>query len=179
MNLTRKSKLLSKVLRHSPELIGITLDQHGYVEVSELLSALASYGKPLTQQELQKVVEFNDKKRFAFSEDGLRIRAVQGHSVQVELKLREAAPPQELFHGTSKKFLEAIKAEGLKPMKRHHVHLSQDRNQAFKVGSRRANPVILRVQAKLMGENGHTFFVSENGVWLTDRVPPEYLEVLD
>lgn len=178
MNLTKKSKLLSRILRHSPESVGLSLDTQGYVEVTKLLSALARNGSPLSLSELQKVVQTNDKKRFAFSSDGLKIRAVQGHSVTVDLELKEASPPPYLFHGTVSRFLASIQNDGLKPMQRHHVHLSQDRSQAFKVGSRRGKAIILKVSAQAMQKDGYLFYLAENGVWLTEIVPPEYIELL-
>lgn len=171
----KRSRLLSLILRHKPETVGLTLDENGWVEVSELLAALSRNGTPLTRRELERVVSENDKKRFAFSPDGSKIRASQGHSVTVDLDLREAHPPELLYHGTVEKFLASILQKGLLPGGRHHVHLSQDRSTAFKVGSRRGNAIILEVHARQMKEDGHRFFLSDNGVWLTDSVPVEYL----
>jgi putative RNA 2'-phosphotransferase len=172
---SKNSRFLSLVLRHQPEAAGIALDAEGWVEVDVLLAGLASVGHPLAPRELDWLVSQSDKQRFAFSPDRRRIRASQGHSVPVDLKLGPAVPPARLFHGTVERFMESITALGLAPQQRHHVHLSADRHTAFKVGSRRGKAVVLSVDAGAMVRNGHAFFVSDNGVWLTDRVPPEFL----
>jgi putative RNA 2'-phosphotransferase len=176
--LVKTSKFLSLVLRHSPETIGIKLDAAGWVSVDELLAAAAAYGSPIDLDDLEEVVETNDKKRFSFSADGMLIRANQGHSVSVDLGYQPSVPPEVLYHGTTGRFLESIKREGLVKGKRHHVHLSQDIVTASKVGARRGKPVVLKIDAALMHSNGIEFFVSENSVWLTDHVPPEYLSEL-
>jgi uncharacterized protein (TIGR02452 family) len=173
---TKTSKFLSLVLRHSPEQIGIQLDASGWVEVEELLSALTRHGAPISRADLEEVVATNEKKRFAFSEDGLRIRASQGHSVEVALGYIPQSPPERLFHGTATRFLPSIRAEGLIKGERHHVHLSADADTAHKVGQRHGRPATLTVQAHAMKDAGHAFFLSENGVWLTEHVPVKYLE---
>ncbi|MGV9892169.1 RNA 2'-phosphotransferase [Streptomyces sp. NPDC003395] len=167
------SKYLSKHLRHQPERIGLELDEGGWVEIDALLTAAAGHGFPITRDELEHVVAVNDKKRFAI-EDG-RIRASQGHSVEVDLGLPAATPPPYLYHGTVARNLDAIRAEGLRPMNRHDVHLSADRETATRVGARRGRPVVLAVDAGAMHRDGHVFHVSANGVWLTRAVPPRYL----
>ncbi|MEU3916500.1 RNA 2'-phosphotransferase [Streptomyces sp. NPDC029004] len=167
------SKYLSKHLRHQPERIGITLDENGWVAVEELMRAAAAHGFRFTRAELDHVVAVNDKKRFTI--DGTRIRANQGHTVEVDLDLPTAEPPAYLYHGTVARSLDAIRAEGLRPMKRHHVHLSPDRETATRVGARRGRPVVLSVDAGAMHRAGHRFRVSANGVWLADAVPPEFL----
>ncbi|MDT9681853.1 RNA 2'-phosphotransferase [Streptomyces sp. TRM76323] len=167
------SKYLSRHLRHQPERIGLVLDPQGWVAVDDLLRAMARHGMPLSRAELEHVVAVNDKRRFAL--DGDRIRASQGHTVDVDLGLPPATPPAYLYHGTVGARLEAIRAEGLRPMSRHHVHLSPDRETAARVGSRRGRPVVLTVDAGAMHGDGHVFHVSANGVWLTDGVPPRYL----
>ncbi|MEU4653564.1 RNA 2'-phosphotransferase [Streptomyces sp. NPDC023723] len=167
------SKYLSKHLRHQPERIGLTLDESGWVEIEALLAAVAAHGFPLSRQELDHVVATNDKRRFAV--EGTRIRASQGHSVDVDLGLPPATPPPYLYHGTVARHLDAIRAEGLRPMNRHAVHLSPDRETATRVGARRGRPVVLPVDAAAMHRDGHVFQVSANGVWLTPAVPPEYL----
>ncbi|MFF4958021.1 RNA 2'-phosphotransferase [Streptomyces sp. NPDC001222] len=167
------SKYLSKHLRHQPERIGLTLDQGGWVEIDALLAAAASHGFRITRTELDHVVATNDKRRFAI--EGTRIRASQGHSVDVELGLPQATPPAYLYHGTVARHLDAIRAEGLRPMNRHDVHLSPDRGTATRVGARRGRPVVLTVDADAMHRDGHVFHVSANGVWLTQAVPPRYL----
>lgn len=175
--LVRLSKFLSLVLRHDPGTIGITLDPNGWVAVDELLSAAARAGKQITREQLDEVVATNDKKRFAFSSDGTRIRASQGHSVEVDLGLAPVEPPESLFHGTATRSVEAIRAEGLVRQSRQHVHLSPDEETAIRVGQRHGKPVVLIVRAGQMHRDGHAFYRSDNGVWLTDSVPPEYLEI--
>jgi len=169
----RISKRLSLHLRHDPAAIGLTLAPDGWAEVDTLLRALT-----ITREQLDEVVETNNKRRFAFDETGTRIRASQGHSVSVDLGLADAAPPDVLYHGTVAKFLDAILREGLRPMKRHAVHLSATLDTARTVGARRGKPVLLRVDAAGMITAGHAFQVSANGVWLTASVPPEYLHRL-
>jgi putative RNA 2'-phosphotransferase len=177
MDVVRVSKRLSFVLRHRPDSIGLSLDPAGWVDVDELLAALARSGLRLTRAELETVVAGNDKQRFAFDESGTRIRASQGHSVPVVLGYRTATPPDVLFHGTVQRFLPAILAEGLRPGNRHAVHLSPDVETATTVGGRRGRPVVLRVDAAAMAADGCLFAVSANGVWLTDAVPARYLRV--
>jgi putative RNA 2'-phosphotransferase len=167
--LVKVSKYLSRHLRHDPERIGIELDEQGWVEVDVLLKALADRNFHVTREELEAVVALNDKQRFALR-DG-KIRANQGHTVDVDLGLSPVAPPDVLFHGTAGGFVATIRDEGLKPMDRHHVHLSPDRETAVKVGSRRGKPVVLVIDAKRMAGEGYTFYKSENGVWLTEYVP--------
>ncbi|MER7308781.1 RNA 2'-phosphotransferase [Streptomyces griseoluteus] len=167
------SKYLSKHLRHQPERIGLTLDPAGWVEIDTLLAAAAAHGFPISRAELDHVVAVNDKRRFAV--EGGRIRASQGHTVEVALGLPPATPPPYLYHGTVARSLDAIRAEGLRPMNRHAVHLSADRETATRVGARRGRPVVLAVDAGAMHRDGHVFHVSANGVWLTDSVPPRYL----
>jgi putative RNA 2'-phosphotransferase len=167
------SKYLSKHLRHQPERIGLALDEGGWVEIDTLIAAAAAHGFRFTREELDHEVAANDKKRFAI--DGTRIRASQGHSVEVDLGLPPATPPPYLYHGTVDRFLDAIRAEGLRPMNRHAVHLSPDRETATRVGARRGRPVVLSVDAAAMHRDGHLFHVSANGVWLTETVPPRYL----
>ncbi|MEU5975651.1 RNA 2'-phosphotransferase [Streptomyces sp. NPDC047315] len=167
------SKHLAKHLRHQPERIGIALDANGWVEIDELLRALAAHRFPVSRAELEHVVAVNDKRRFAI--DGSRIRANQGHTVPVDLDLPAATPPAYLYHGTVAANLPAIRIEGLRPMRRHHVHLSPDRETATRVGARRGRPVVLPVDSGALHRAGHVFRISANGVWLTDTVPPEFL----
>ncbi|AWN28392.1 RNA 2'-phosphotransferase [Streptomyces sp. NEAU-S7GS2] len=173
----RLSKYLAKHLRHEPERIGITLDAQGWVPVAELMAAAARHGFPFTRAELATVVAGNDKQRYAI--DGDRIRANQGHSVPVDLDLPPAVPPAHLFHGTVARSVAAIRDEGLRPMSRHAVHLSPDRETATRVGARRGKPVVLTVDAGAMHRAGHVFRVSANGVWLTSRVPAQFLRFPD
>jgi putative RNA 2'-phosphotransferase len=173
--LVKISKFLSLVLRHEPQRIGIALDSAGWVSVDELLAACKTHGIFFPKSVLNEIVATSDKQRFACSEDGQRIRANQGHSVAVDLQLPPATPPEVLFHGTVEKFLDAIRREGLRKGERHHVHLSADEVTACKVGERRGKPILLRIQAGKMHQEGQAFFLSANGVWLTDHVPPQYI----
>lgn len=171
----RTSKFLSLVLRHDPARIGITLDDAGWTDVAQLLAACAAHGVSLTRDQLAAVVAESDKQRFALSPDGTRIRANQGHSVEVDLQLAPAEPPEVLYHGTVEAALAGIRADGLVRGKRHHVHLSADAATATKVGARRGTPVILTVRAADMVAAGHVFYCSDNGVWLTEHVPPHFI----
>jgi len=175
-NVKNTSKFLSLILRHSPETIGLNLDTNGWAAVDELLLKMANHKHILSMEELFEIVETNDKKRFIFSEDRLKIRANQGHSIAIDLDLRSQIPPEKLYHGTVQKYLANIKIEGLKKMSRQHVHLSKDVETATKVGSRRGEAIILTIDTKSMHENGLIFFQSENGVWLTDHVPAQYID---
>lgn len=180
-DLVKTSKFLSLVLRHQPDVIGLALDENGWADVDELIRLAAAGGHrlTLTRPLLEQVVADNDKKRFAFSDDGRRIRASQGHSVRVDLALPAAEPPAELFHGTATRFVESIRAGGLHAGNRQHVHLSLDVPTATKVGQRHGKPVILTVRAGDMAAAGHPFFLSANGVWLTERVPVEFITFPD
>lgn len=177
--LTSISKFISLVLRHQPEHIGLTLDSAGWADVSELLAKAAAAGRPIRPEVLREVVETNDKQRFAFSEDGRRIRANQGHSIDVELGLPPLEPPPQLYHGTATRFLDAILRDGLHKRARHHVHLSAELATATAVGQRHGRVVVLVVDAAGMRRQGHDFYRSANGVWLTDHVPPRYLSRLE
>jgi putative RNA 2'-phosphotransferase len=172
---TRVSKRLSRHLRHDPAGLGLTLSPGGWVPVAELLAALARHRLSVSRAELDEVVENCAKQRFSFDETGTLIRANQGHSVAVDLQLSDATPPETLFHGTATRFLPQIWAEGLKPMKRHAVHLSAAYETAEKVGARHGKPVVLTVATAEMAARGHRFQVSDNGVWLTATVPAEFL----
>jgi len=171
------SKQLAYVLRHRPESIGITLDDAGWVAIDALLVALAAHGRRITRADLDRVVAGTDKRRFEV--DGERIRAAQGHSVLVDLVLDAVEPPPVLFHGTVERFLASILKHGLRPGRRRHVHLSADVQTASTVGARRGTPVVLRIDAAGMHADGHTFYRAANGVWLTDHVPPERIDVGD
>lgn len=176
MNPKDISKFLSLVLRHDPGKIGISLDENGWTDCRDLIAAAGRYGRTFDYETLVEVVRSNDKQRFSLSDDGEHIRANQGHSVTVDLALEPQVPPAMLYHGTVPKFLESIRASGLCKGERHHVHLSADRVTASKVGERRGKPVILSIRATEMSAAGHSFYVSENGVWLTDAVPPEFID---
>lgn len=170
------SKTLSYVLRHRPDGIGIEPDAQGWTPVESLLQALQAAGKHTTRDELAYVVENNPKQRFEFDATGKRIRARQGHSVDVELGYTASVPPDVLFHGTATRFLESIFAEGLTRRRRHHVHLGTDTKLMLEVASRHGRPALLRIDAAQMLADGHAFFVTANDVWLTEHVPPRYIE---
>jgi putative RNA 2'-phosphotransferase len=173
--LVKISRFLSKHLRHAPADIGLTLRDGGWVPVDDLLAACGRKGVRITPEHLRQVVRENDKQRFAFDETGTLIRANQGHSVDVDLQLEPATPPETLFHGTAQTSVESIRRDGIVRGRRHHVHLSPDRDTATKVGSRHGKPVVLVVDSGRMHDEGHVFYRSANGVWLTGHVPPAYL----
>ena len=172
----KTSKFLSLVLRHEPQRIGIELDPAGWVGVSELLEGCARAGHVISMEELREVVRTSDKQRFALSDDGTRIRANQGHSVEVELGHEPAEPPEVLYHGTAEKYLAAIREQGLVRGSRHHVHLSETEDAAAAVGRRHGKLVLLRVRAGEMHRAGIAFYRTPNGVWLVDGVPVAYLD---
>lgn len=174
-NLTRLSKYLSLILRHAPEKVGLTLGEGGWIEVATLLAATQQSGNPIDETLLRRIVAEDEKQRYAFSADGTKIRANQGHSVRVDLGLEPIVPPLLLYHGTATRFLDSILATGLQPQSRTHVHLSLDHDTAVKVGMRHGKPVVLEVQAGQMAADGFLFYRAENGVWLTAQVPPRYL----
>lgn len=168
---------MSLVLRHQPEIIGMQLDPEGWLPIDEFIENANRHGNKLSLELLHEVVATCEKKRFSLSEDGLRIRANQGHSVpDVDLQLEPTAPPNVLFHGTVAAFLDSIREKGLLKRARNHVHLSADVETANKVGARRGKPIILNVLAHAMHQAGHKFYLSANGVWLTDAVPTQFIE---
>lgn len=173
------SKLLSLVLRHEPGRIGIGLDENGWTAIDVLLVKLGEAGTTIDRDLLQNIVDANDKKRFTISEDGLRIRAAQGHSVDVDLGLSPSEPPATLYHGTAAGNLESISKTGLRSGQRQHVHLSADRATAARVGQRHGRPIVFSVNTAEMQRDGHKFIQAENGVWLTDLVPANYLKLLE
>ncbi len=176
--LVKVSKYLSKHLRHQPERLGLTLAPGGWVCADDLLTACATYQFRITRAELEEVVATNDKQRFSFDPTGTLIRASQGHSVEVDLQLQPQVPPDVLYHGTGEKAVESILQSGLIKMSRHHVHLSRDVETARRVGTRHGRPVVFAINSAAMHKAGFTFYCSENGVWLADQVPPEYLTLL-
>jgi putative RNA 2'-phosphotransferase len=173
---TRTSKFLSLVLRHEPERVGLKLGEAGWVGVEELLQAVNRHGVSLTLDQLKHIVATSDKKRFAFSEDGLRIRASQGHSVEVDLQYPPQMPPETLYHGTAMRFLDSIRLNGLQKMERHDVHLSAETKLTVQVGSRHGKPALLTIRAGDMHKAGFAFRCSANGVWLVDHVPPQFIQ---
>lgn len=176
-NLKSTSKFLSLILRHQPEVIGVMLDDEGWLEVDLLISQANANGKQLSRALIEEVVANCEKQRFSLSEDGRLIRANQGHSIrQVDLALEPVTPPELLYHGTVAKFVQSIQLEGLKKRARNHVHLSLDLPTATQVGQRRGKPVLLAIRALEMHQAGYPFYLSKNGVWLTDQVPPEFID---
>lgn len=175
----RISKFLSFVLRHQPEFISLKLDENGWADVQELLGKMNSNGFQVTDEILEHIVSTNNKKRFAFDESKLKIRASQGHSIEVELGLTETTPPEFLYHGTGEKAVASILASGLEKRDRQHVHLSSDTITAKAVGGRHGKPKIFVVAAAQMHADGFVFYLSENKVWLTDNVPAQYLKLLE
>ena len=176
----RLSRFISLLLRHKPEAAGIRLDRHGWAVVEELLDGINKTGRfRIDRAVLEEIVRTDAKQRYSFNEDARLIRANQGHSVPVDVELTPAVPPEFLWHGTGAKSVAAILAEGLKPMARLYVHLSRDRETAVCVGRRHGTPVVFRVRSGTMADAGYTFFLSENKVWLTKCVPPDYLELTE
>lgn len=171
------SKFLARHLRHQPEALGLTLAEGGWVQVDTLLQACAAHGFPINRTELDLVVQDNDKQRFSFDETGERVRVNQGHSTQVDLQLEPLDPPLVLYHGTGEKNVGVILASGLQKMKRHHVHLSHDIPTAIKVGQRHGKLVVFTIDSAAMHAQGHLFYRSTNGVWLTEHVPVQFLRL--
>ena len=171
MDRTKTGRYIAYLLRHRPDAAGLTLDEHGWAKTEDLLAVTA-----LTMEELEKIVRTDEKQRYSFNADKTWIRANQGHSIQVDVELTEKKPPTVLFHGTAVRFRESIEAQGLLPGKRLYVHLSPDVETALNVGKRHGKPMVYRVNAGRMYGDGVVFYLSENGVWLTKTVSPEYLE---
>lgn len=168
-------KFLSLVLRHHPEAAGLTLDEHGWADVDELIAGIKKTGRQIDREILERIVRENAKQRYSMNEDHTKIRANQGHSLQVDVELRRADPPDVLYHGTATRFLDGIRREGITKQGRQHVHLSGDEATAVSVGSRHGKPAVLRIDARRMAEDGMVFYLSENGVWLCDSVAWDYV----
>lgn len=175
MSFKRTSKFISLILRHKPEQIGITLDEHGWANVDELIEGIRQT-QPFDREMLEEIVATDEKQRYSFNEDGTLIRANQGHSIPVDVELENKEPPEILFHGTDEKYVSSIEKQGLIPKSRLYVHLSKDEETAKKVGSRHGKPIIYTVKSGQMHRDGVPFFLSANGVWLVKQVPVEYLE---
>jgi putative RNA 2'-phosphotransferase len=173
--LVKLSKFLSLILRHQPDMLGLTLDPEGWCDVEVLITAARQHGVPLTRAIVEHIVAENNKQRFAFSPGGQQIRASQGHSLTVDLGLEPLTPPEILFHGTATRFVGAIRQAGLLPQGRQYVHLSPDETTALNVGRRHGQPVVLRIFAGQMHVAGHAFYLSANGVWLAAHVPVNYI----
>lgn len=174
MSHIKTSRLISYILRHNPGAYGVSLDEHGWASVEELISGV-NRSRPLTRELLEYIVSSDEKGRYAFNEDKTKIRANQGHSVDVDVELEECEPPRILYHGTATRHAQSIEEKGLIPGRRLYVHLSADAEAALKVGARHGEPMVYRVDAEAMSASGYTFFRSENGVWLTKAVPPHFL----
>lgn len=174
-DLVRTSKFLSLILRHKPQEIGLMLDENGWADVDELIRLANRHGTRLSRALVDRVVADNDKQRFALSDDGQRIRANQGHSVAIDLALPPTQPPELLYHGTAAHSVDSIRSGGLRSAGRRHVHLSPDAATATRVGQRHGRPVVLVIRARDMVAEGHEFFRSDNGVWLTERVPAKFI----
>ena len=174
MGLKETSKFISLILRHKPEAIGISLDEHGWADVEELIKGIART-RDFDMEMLEEIVRTDEKQRYSFNEDKTLIRANQGHSIPVDVELDEEQPPEELWHGTGEKYVSSIDIQGLLPKSRLYVHLSRDRETALKVGQRHGKPVLYIVKAGEMYRDGYKFFLSKNGVWLTKEVPIKYL----
>ena len=176
-NLTNTSRFISLILRHKPETIGITLDEHGWADVQALIDGINAIGKyHLDMELLEEIVRTDEKQRYSFSEDRTLIRANQGHSIPVDVELEEKTPPDILWHGTGEKYVSSIDGQGLIPKSRLYVHLSKDIDTARNVGSRHGKPVIYKIDCKKMVEDGYHFYLSANQVWLTKEVPAKYLK---
>lgn len=171
----RISKFLSLILRHKPETVGVELDANGWTEIDTLLQKMSQAGTRVDREQLDYVVATNNKKRFAISPCGNRIRANQGHSLEVDLAYEPTTPPDKLFHGAPENIISLVRETGLQRMQRHHVHLNSAAEPCVHVAARRGKPVILEIDARQMHEEGYEFFVSENQVWLTDHVPPKFI----
>lgn len=168
------SKFLALVLRHKPEEIEISLDEHGWADVNELVQGM-SKRTDLSLDVLEEIVATDSKQRYSFNEDRTLIRANQGHSIEVDVELEQKTPPPVLYHGTGEKYAPSIEKSGLMPKSRLYVHLSSDFETAAQVGARHGSPIVYAVDAATMHEHGHAFFLSRNGVWLAKSVPAEYL----
>lgn len=174
MSLTGTSKFISLILRHKPETIGISLDEHGWANVDELIAGIAKTHE-INMDILEEIVDTDEKQRYSFSEDKTLIRANQGHSIPVDVELDEVEPPVKLWHGTGEKYVSSIDEQGLIPMSRLYVHLSKDEETAVKVGKRHGKSVLYIIKADEMYKDGYKFYLSKNGVWLTKKVPVKYL----
>lgn len=175
MSLKDTSKFMSLILRHKPEAIGISLDEHGWANIDELIAGIAKT-QDFNMDILEEIVRDDEKQRYSFNEDKTLIRANQGHSISVDVELDVVEPPAELWHGTGEKYVASIDEQGLIPKSRLYVHLSKDKDTAVKVGKRHGNPVLYIVKAGEMYRDGYQFYLSKNGVWLTKQVPVKYLE---
>ena len=174
--MNKLSVFISLILRHKPETIGITIDEYGWANVKELIDGINNSGKTINMDILEEIVRTDEKNRYSFNKDKTKIRANQGHSIPVNVELKEKTPPDILYHGTATRFLENIKQQGIKSMSRLYVHLSKDQETAFKVGDRHGKSVVLIIDAKRMHNDGIKFYLSENNVWLTKYIDSKYIK---
>lgn len=179
MNDVNLGKFISLILRHKPEVIGISIDKNGWANVEELLKGINKSGRKIDFDTLERIVNTNNKHRYSFNEDKTLIRANQGHSINVDVELKESIPPDILYHGTGLKYLDSIKENGIVSKNRLHVHLSKDIETAIDVGKRHGTPVVLEINTKQMVDDGIKFYISENGVWLTSNIDSKYFSILD
>lgn len=177
MDLNKLSVFISLILRHKPEVINIKLDNYGYANVEELILGINKTGRKIDMDALEEIVKTDNKGRYSFNSDKTKIRANQGHSINVDVELKEETPPKYLYHGTSTRFLYMIEKEGIRPMSRLYVHLSEDKETAINVGSRHGEPIILKIDTEKMINDGFRFLISENGVWLTKYISPIYFSI--
>lgn len=178
MNDNKIGKFICLILRHKPEVIGIELDKNGWANIDELIEGVKKKYPDFNREKLEHIVETDNKQRYSVSGDKSKIRARQGHSINVDVELKELEPPEFLYHGTADRFLDSIMKKGLVPGSRLYVHLSKDEETAVKVGKRHGKPAVLKIETGKMAEDGFKFYLSENGVWLTKSVPPEYFVLL-
>lgn len=173
------SKLMAKALRHRPDVLGIVVDEHGWTDVNDMIDAIRKKYQSFNLETLECIVEESEKKRYSFNENHTKIRANQGHSLPVDVELKIAAPPDVLYHGTARKNIETISAEGIKRMNRLYVHLSADIPTALNVGSRHGAPAVFEVDSRQMNRDGYQFYLAENGVWLSEFVPSQYIRLIE
>lgn len=178
MILTNLSRYMSLILRHKPEIIGITLDEHGWASVNDLICGIEKNNPGFNMDILEQIVRTDSKQRYSFNDDKSLIRANQGHSVNVDVELKEKEPPEYLYHGTGEKYVKSINQDGLIPKSRLYVHLSKDIKTAENVGKRHGKEVVYRINSGQMYRDGYKFYLSENGIWLTKEVPIKYLEIV-
>ena len=176
MNLENISRYMSLILRHKPDVIGISLDEHGWANVEELIQGIAKNNPGFNKEILEEIVRTDNKQRYSFNDDKTLIRANQGHSIPVDVELEEKEPPEYLYHGTGEKYVESINRQGLIPKSRLYVHLSKNVKTAESVGERHGRPIVYLVHSGKMYKDGYKFYLSANGVWLTKKVPVEYLQ---
>jgi putative RNA 2'-phosphotransferase len=174
--LVRTSKFLSYLLRHNPGALGLELDPGGWADVEPLLERARADGRSIDRAQLEEMIAYGEKERFTLSDDGSKIRANYGHSIDVDLDLTPTSPPPHLYHGTAEHAVSAIREEGLRPQSRQYVHLSNTQDEAVRVGGRHGAPVVLTIFAQALHDAGHTLYRSTDAVWLTDRVPPHFLQ---